>query len=92
MNESVSESIALSDKVVGTVVRGPQSWTFIYIILGFSLTIEDNFIQMIRPLEYPWNLVVFLAAMMVTVSLFIVSGRFQNWLIGMKIKYETKAR
>jgi hypothetical protein len=91
-NNSVTETVTASDTVSATVVRGPESWTFIYVLLGFALTIEGNFIQMIRPLEYPWNLVVFLAAMLVTVWLFIFSGRFQNWLIGMKIKYERKAR
>jgi hypothetical protein len=91
-NNSVTETVTASDRVSATVVRGPDSWTFIYVLLGFALTIEGNFIQMIRPLDYPWNLVVFLAAMLVTVWLFIFSGRFQNWLIGMKIKHETKAR
>jgi hypothetical protein len=91
-NNKVTETVTASDRVSATVVRGPESWTFIYVLLGFALTIEGNFVQKIKPLEYPWNFFVFLAAMLVTVCLFIFSGPFQNWLIGMKIKYETKAR
>ena len=89
-NESVTETATASDSVSATVVRGSESWTFIYVFLGFALTIEGNFIQMIKPLEYPWNLAVFFAFMLLTVWLFVCSGRFQNWLIGVKIKYETK--
>jgi hypothetical protein len=91
-NNSLTETVMVSDRVSATVVRGSESWIFIYVLLGFALTIEGNLIQMIGSLESPWNLVVFLAAMLVTVWFFISSGRFQNWLIGMKIKYETKAR
>lgn len=91
-NESVTETVIAGDDASATVVRGSESWTFIYVLLGFVLTIEGNFIQMIKPLEFPWNLPVFLIAMLLTVWLFVGSGRFQNWLIGLKIKYETKSR
>jgi hypothetical protein len=92
MKESASEKMTLGDKSSATVVRGAESWTFIYVFLGFALTIGGNFIQIIEPLGPRYNPAVFFAFVFATVWLFIGNGRFQNWLIGMKIKYETKAR
>jgi hypothetical protein len=73
--------------------RGAESWTFIiYIALGFALAIEGTIIQMITPWVFPWNLVVYLVFGAATFWVFICNGWFQERLIRLKIKYESKAR
>lgn len=74
------------------VKRGPESWSYIYVMLGFALTIEGTVIAMITPLSFPWNIIIFGAIGLITFRLFINSGWFQNKLIVMKIKYENKER
>jgi hypothetical protein len=34
------------------VKRGPESWSYIYIALGFALTIEATVVSMIEPLKF----------------------------------------
>ena len=70
--------------------RGPESWAYIYIALGFALTIEGTTIDM--ALSFPWNLLSYLVVGALTVWLFLFNGWFQNKLIGIKAKYEAAAR
>ena len=79
-------------KIDTTVKRGQDSWLYVYIILGFTLTIEGSVVQMITCLKFPWNLVTYGAVSAVTFWLFLFNGWFQNKLIGFRIKYEDKAR
>jgi hypothetical protein len=72
------------------VIRGPESWTFIYLALGFAISIEGQIISMIATL--PWNLIAYLFFGGATFWLFICCGRFQNRLIRLKHSYETKPR
>jgi hypothetical protein len=37
--------IKVGDKIDGQVIRGPESWTYIYIALGFAITIESTRIR-----------------------------------------------
>jgi hypothetical protein len=74
------------------VKRGQQSWAFIYVMLGFALAIEGTIIEMITPLVFPWNLIVYAFLGVITFWLFIDNGRFQNKLIAMKTRYEDKGR
>ena len=41
-----------------SVVRGPESWNYIYVFLGFALAMEGTTIGMF-PLSFPWNIIVF---------------------------------
>lgn len=70
--------------------RGPESWAYIYITLGFALTIEGTAIDMAVP--FPWNLLTYLIVGGLTFWLWLFSGWFQNKLIGIKMKYETGYR
>jgi hypothetical protein len=72
------------------VTRGPESWAYIYVALGFALAIEGTILQMIEPIRFPYNLVAYLALGAITVWLFISNGWFQNKLIGIKNRYESK--
>ena len=74
------------------VTRGSESWAYIYVALGFALAIEGTIIQMITPLEFPWNIAVYVLFGLFTAWLFVGHGWFQNKLIGLKIRYENKAR
>jgi cytochrome b subunit of formate dehydrogenase len=80
------------DEVTAQVIRGTESWTYIYIVLGFAIAIEGMVIQMIEPLRYPSNLVVFAVLAVFTFMMLLFCGPLQNWLIGIKAKYENKAR
>ena len=74
------------------VKRGPESWAYIYVALGFALAIEGTIIQMITPLTFPWNILAYAVLSVVTGWLFIRSGRVQDKLIGIKNRYESEAR
>jgi hypothetical protein len=75
-----------------TVIRGPQSWAYIYVAFGFALAIESTIISMITPLQFPSNLIVYAVLAAFTGRLFLVSGWFHDTLLGMKHSYEGKAR
>ena len=75
-----------------TVTRGPESWAYIYTVLGFVLVIESTIIGMMTPLSFPQNVLVFLAIAALTICLFIDNRWFHNVLIGLEIRYENKAR
>ena len=68
--------------VTRQVTRGPESWAYIYTMLGFVLTIESTIIGMMTPLIFPWNIVVFLIVAAITSWAFIESEWVHNKLIG----------
>jgi hypothetical protein len=74
------------------VKRGKESWAYIYTLLGFALTIETGVVALISPLKWPWNLVTFAIAAVITGYLFLDNGWFQNKLIGLKGRQEEKLR
>jgi hypothetical protein len=80
------------DTVTATVTRGPESWTYIYIALGFTLSIEGTVISLITPLVFPWNLLLYAVIGAATFWLFLNNGWFQNELLSWKAKYEKKSR
>ena len=82
--------MALKDESFATVKRGPESWNYIYVALGFAIAIEATVIHM--ALHFPWNVGVFVLVGGFTFWLFIFNGWFQNKLIGIKNKYESKSR
>jgi hypothetical protein len=83
----------VSDTVSATVTRGPASWAYIYVALGFALAIEGTVIQMTTPpLVFPCNLLAYGVLGAVTFWLFVFNGWFQNKLIGLKNRYESQAR
>jgi hypothetical protein len=71
-----------------TLQRGPESWNYIYIMLGLSIALEGAIIAMITPLVFPWNIVLFVSLAAATTYLFIRNEWFQNWLLAFKSKYE----
>ena len=75
-----------------SIVRGPETWNFIYICLGFALTIEGTVVAMIEPIHYPRNIVLFAVVAAATFYLFICNGTFQNKLVELKNSYEHQAR
>lgn len=75
-----------------TVTRGPDSWAYIYIVLGFAIAIEASVIAQVEPLKFPWNLIAFLLVAGITTWALLTTGWLQNKLIGLKLKYENKAR
>lgn len=74
------------------VKRGEKSWTFLYTVLGFALTIETGVVALITPLKWPWNLLTFVVVAVTTTYLILDNGWFQNKLIGIKGRYEEKLR
>jgi hypothetical protein len=62
------------------------------VALGFALAIEGTIIQMITPLLFPWNILVFVVVGALTFWALLFNGRFQDKLIGLQIGYENKAR
>ena len=75
-----------------TIKRGPDSWAYIYIALGFAVSIEGTIIQMVAPLLFPWNVGLYIAIAAVTIWAFLDNRWLQNKLVGMKLRFEEKER
>jgi hypothetical protein len=82
----------MSDTVDAQVIRGPESWGYVYTVLGFVVTIESTVIGMMAPLTFPWNVIIFFVLALATVWLFIENKWLHNKLIGLKSRYENKPR
>ena len=81
-----------SANVTTLVTRAEEAWAYIYTLLGFALTIEAGVVALIEPLKWPWNLLAYVVAAVVTLSLFADNGWFQKKLLGLKTKYDNKLR
>lgn len=82
--------VEFKDHLSATVKRGPESWNYIYIMLGFVLAIGGTAISML-----PFgscNILTYALFAAVAIHLFLFNGWFQNKLIALKISYENKAR
>ncbi|MBW4655700.1 MAG: hypothetical protein KME20_22065 [Kaiparowitsia implicata GSE-PSE-MK54-09C] len=84
--------VKLKDEVDAEVRRGSESWIYIYVTLGFMLTIEAGIVALIAPLIWPRNIIVYSALGGLTAYLWLLSGWFQNKLIRCKARYESKPR
>jgi hypothetical protein len=78
-------------KAYAQAQQGPESWSYVYIFLGFALSIEGTIIQML-PVKFPLNLILYLGFGVFTWWLFMQSGRFQNRLRHWKNSHENKFR
>ncbi len=72
--------------------RGQQSWTNIYVFLGFALTIESTLVSMITPLCFPLNILFFIIIAAATLYVFRECRWFHSKLIWWIHRYESKFR
>ena len=82
----------MADTLEGSIIRGQNSWAYFYILLGFLVSIEATLISMLDPMAWYLKIVLFVAVMLGTSWLCLESRRFQNWVIGVKNRYESRAR
>ncbi len=73
------------------IKRGQGSWDYIYINLGFTLSIAGAVISM-SPITWPCNILLYAAISLIAGILFLTNGWFQNKLIGFKNKMEDSFR
>ncbi|MGB8744044.1 MAG: hypothetical protein WCD52_28465 [Xanthobacteraceae bacterium] len=71
------------------VKRGPESWNYVYVTLGFVVAIGGKVISML-PFG-AFNIFVYVLFAAGAIYLFLFNGRFQNKLIGIKSAYENQA-
>jgi hypothetical protein len=90
-NATVEAKSGSSVSVDAKVQRGPQSWNYIYITLGFVISIEGTIVGM-TPLAFPFNVIVYAIIAAITGWFWLNSGWLHNKLIGLKNRYETKPR
>jgi hypothetical protein len=88
----VVEGAIATDKPDPFVKRGPNSWNYFYIALGFALSIWGTIIQMVDVLRFPCNVLLYVVTGAGLVWLFLFNGWFQNKLIGWKNSYENTPR
>ncbi len=74
------------------VIRGPVSWAYFYVFLGFVLSIEGTIIAMWQRLEFPWNELVYVAVGGMTFYFVLFNAWFKNKLVGWKSWYENRAQ
>jgi hypothetical protein len=77
--------------VVTGVKRGQSTWAYIYVFLGFALTIEGNVIQMLQISAF-CEIASFVVIGFATGWLFLDNAWFQNKLVRLKNTYEEKTR
>jgi hypothetical protein len=73
------------------ILTGPMTWSFLYVLFGFALSIEGTLIQMI-PLRCPWNIVTFLVIGGISCYLVLFSGSCRDKIIELKCWIENKPR
>ena len=86
------EGAIVTDRADAVVKRGPNSWNYFYIALGFALSIWGTIIQMVDVLRFPCNVLLYLATGAGLVWLILGNGWFQNKLIYWKGRYENRPR
>lgn len=69
------------------VKRGPESWGWFYLVLGFALQIEATLIAML-PLQWWGNVLIAIAMFVLTFCLFLGSHRFQDVMVRVKNRIE----
>jgi hypothetical protein len=77
--------------VSASVIRGQQSYTFFYIILGFALSVEGSVI-MASPLGFFCNVMLFVIVGALSFYLVLYNGWVHDRLISWKNSYEDKPR
>jgi hypothetical protein len=82
--------MSATDRSDAIVRRGQESWIFIYIVLGFALTIEGLVFDMI--FYFPTNFILYIVVGAATFWLCLYNEQFQNALIEWKNRYENQAR
>ena len=85
----VATTTASSLSVATVPSRGPISWNYFYIALGFALSIWGTIIQMMDFLHFPYNVLLYVVTGAGLFWLFLFS-RFRNKLIGWKNSYENR--
>jgi len=91
---SVRAEVRGSSSMTATahVIRGPESWTYIYaVLLGLALPVIGA-VTLTAPVSYPVRLVAFLVLGAGTVWLFLSNAWLHNQLIGLKSRYENQPR
>ena len=74
-------------KAVGQRKFSSENWTYIYVFLGFALTIEGTFVSLLG-LEWPRGLIAYFLFALVTLYLFLLNRRFQDALVKLKARVE----
>ncbi len=85
-------TINATDVPTADVRRGPISWNYFYIALGFALAISGTIIQMVDIVHFPCNVLLYVVTAASLFWLFLFNGRFQNKLIELKSRYENRPR
>jgi hypothetical protein len=84
--ETGSHAISGNDAKL-TVQRSKDSWNYLYVMLGFALTIESSVIPMFTT-KFPRNFILFVIVALITCWAFLFNERFRNWLLEVKTSYE----
>lgn len=85
-------SLSQRGSVVSGVSRGQVSWNYFYITLGFALTLEAGVIALIKPLDWPFSLLVYVLLSGCSIYFWLFDAWFQNQLIGLQNRYERRSR
>ena len=83
-----------SPGILLTIKRGPETWTYLYIALGLAVAIESTAMAMIPTtvLGFPWNVLLYIAIVALTVWQFLENKHLHNALVGFKTRSENRAR
>lgn len=83
----IESSLEMTDKIEKSVKRGRESWNLFGYVFGVLLTILGTIIGML-PLSWTYKTAFWIVIILVLLEICFINGKTQNWLIGVKIKYE----
>jgi hypothetical protein len=82
----------IHDALTPSVVGRSVSWNYFYIALGFALAISGTIIQMVDIIHFPCNILLYVVTAASLFWLFLFNGKFQDKLIALKTRYESRPR
>jgi hypothetical protein len=73
------------------VKRGKETWNYIYIMLGFAISIEGSVVQMLQ-MSPLWSIGSYLVIATITTWSFLDNRWVHDKLVRLKNRYEEKER
>jgi hypothetical protein len=82
----------MTDDANATTKRGSGTWRYLQVVLGFALTIEAVVVEMIKPIEWPYNVATFVIVAAFTIWIFLRSDRLHYRLLHFKDSFDDRVR
>ena len=80
----------MTDDANATTKRGSGTWRHLQVVLGFALTIEAVVVEMIKPIEWPYNVATFVIVAAFTMWAFLGGVWLPKKLLDLKDSFDDR--